>query len=51
MWAKFGTVECVAAPRRRTAGLVAAGIDQLIMPDSSPKDLVPKRKRAANLPH
>jgi predicted NBD/HSP70 family sugar kinase len=50
MWAKFGTVECVAAPRRRTAGLVAAGIDQLIMPDSSPKDLVPKRKRAANLP-
>ncbi len=34
MWAKFGSVECVAAPRRRTAGLVAMGIDRLIVPDS-----------------
>ena len=50
MWARFGDVECVAAPRRRTAGLVAMGIDRLIVPDSSPEDFVPKRKRAANLP-
>jgi predicted NBD/HSP70 family sugar kinase len=51
MWARFGDVECVAAPRRRTAGLVAMGIDRLIVPDSSPEDFVPKTKRAANLPH
>ena len=38
MWAKFGQVECVAAPRRRTAGLIAVGIDRLIVPDSHPKD-------------
>lgn len=34
MWAKFGTVECLPAPRCRMAGLVAIGIDQLIVPDS-----------------
>lgn len=34
MWAKFGSVDCVAAPRRRAAGLVAIGIDRLIVPDS-----------------
>jgi len=34
MWAKFGRVECVAAPRRRTAGLIAVGLDRLIVPDS-----------------
>jgi hypothetical protein len=33
MWARFGDVECVSAPRRRTAGLVAVGIDRLIVPD------------------
>jgi predicted NBD/HSP70 family sugar kinase len=37
MWAKFGRVECVAAPRRRTAGLIAVGIDRLIVPDSAAK--------------
>jgi predicted NBD/HSP70 family sugar kinase len=37
MWAKFGEVECVAAPRRRTAGLIAVGIDRLIVPDSHSK--------------
>jgi predicted NBD/HSP70 family sugar kinase len=37
MWAKFGRVECAAAPRRRTAGLVAVGIDRLIVPDSAAK--------------
>jgi predicted NBD/HSP70 family sugar kinase len=34
MWAKFGSVDCVAAPRCRSAGLVAIGIDRLIVPDS-----------------
>jgi N-acetylglucosamine repressor len=34
MWAKFGRVECVTAPRRRTAGMVAVGIDRLVVPDN-----------------
>lgn len=38
MWAKFGSVECVAASRRRTVGLVAFGIDQLIVPDTKEND-------------
>ena len=33
MWARFGQVECLSAPRRRTAGLVAVGIDRLVVPD------------------
>jgi len=37
MWAKFGEVECAAAPRRRTAGLVAIGIDRMVLPDTSAK--------------
>lgn len=38
MWARFGDVECVAAPRRRTAGLIAVGLDRMVVPDASPKD-------------
>jgi len=30
MWARFGKVTCVSAPRHRTAGLVAVGIDRLV---------------------
>ena len=30
MWARFGKVQCLSAPRRRTAGLVAVGIDRLV---------------------
>lgn len=32
MWARFGRVEVEAAPRRRAAGLVAVGIDRLVLP-------------------
>lgn len=32
MWARFGEVIVQAAPRRRTAGLVAAGLDRLVLP-------------------
>lgn len=32
IWARFGTVEVEAAPRRRSAGLVAVGIDRLVLP-------------------
>lgn len=35
MWAKFGQVECLAAPRRRTAGMVAVGIDRLVVPETT----------------
>ncbi|MEI8288425.1 MAG: ROK family protein [Verrucomicrobiota bacterium] len=45
MWAKFGTVECVAAPRRRTAGLVTIGIDRLVVPDSEENVFSPKISR------
>jgi predicted NBD/HSP70 family sugar kinase len=38
MWARFGKVECVSAPRRRTAGLVAVGIDRLVVPDRPEKE-------------
>ena len=32
MWARFGSLEVESAPRRRTAGLVAVGIDRLVLP-------------------
>jgi predicted NBD/HSP70 family sugar kinase len=35
LWARFGRVECVAAPRRRASGLVAIGVDRLIVPELS----------------
>jgi predicted NBD/HSP70 family sugar kinase len=35
MWARFGKIEVEAAPRRRTAGLVAVGIDRLVLPMAS----------------
>lgn len=34
MWARFGSVVCEVAPRRRNAGLVAAGIDRFVVPVS-----------------
>ena len=45
MWAKFGSVECVAAPRRRTAGLVAIGIDRLVVPDAKENEFSPQISR------
>lgn len=32
LWARFGEMKVEAAPRRRVAGLVAAGLDQLVIP-------------------
>jgi predicted NBD/HSP70 family sugar kinase len=32
LWARLGRVEVVSAPRRRTAGLVSAGIERLVLP-------------------
>lgn len=34
MWARFGKIECASATRRRMAGLVAVGIDRLVIPIS-----------------
>lgn len=35
LWARFGELKIEKAPRRRKAGLVAAGIDRLIVPDEA----------------
>jgi len=35
MWARFGDVACVGAPRCRAAGLVAIGLDRLVVPETS----------------
>ena len=35
LWARFGELRVEKAPRRRKAGLVAAGIDRLIVPDDA----------------
>lgn len=32
LWGRFGDVVCTSAPHRRIAGLVAAGIDRLLVP-------------------
>jgi predicted NBD/HSP70 family sugar kinase len=32
MWGRFGAVLCQSVPRRRAAGLVAVGIDRLVLP-------------------
>lgn len=58
MWARFGRVECVSAPRRRTAGMVAVGLDRLVVPDgiqriiSGPESVPPGRAaRLADTKH
>jgi predicted NBD/HSP70 family sugar kinase len=32
MWGRFGEISCQIAPHRRAAGLVAAGLDRLVLP-------------------
>ncbi|HTL16001.1 MAG TPA: ROK family protein [Patescibacteria group bacterium] len=32
MWGRFGEILCQVAPHRRAAGLVAAGVDRLVLP-------------------
>jgi len=43
MWARFGKVECLSAPRRRLAGLLAVGIDQLVVPEQTEKPNFPRK--------
>jgi predicted NBD/HSP70 family sugar kinase len=47
LWARFGSVECIPAPRRRTAGLVAVGIDRLVVPDKPANHLAARQKSPA----
>jgi predicted NBD/HSP70 family sugar kinase len=47
MWARFGQVECLSAPRRRAAGLVAVGIDRLVVPDQPENHFAAHKKSAA----
>lgn len=49
MWARFGRVECISAPRRRTAGMVAVGIDRLVVPDAKEKHLLPGKSPSAKI--
>jgi predicted NBD/HSP70 family sugar kinase len=37
LWARFGEVAVEFAPRRRTAGLVAVGLDRLVVPMAEPE--------------
>lgn len=52
MWARFGSIECVGAPRSRAAGLVAIGIDRLVVPETKDEmdlKLSPGKSSALNL--
>lgn len=50
MWARFGQVKCAGAPRRRTAGLVAVGIDRLVSsPDAPARPLAETRRLLPSL--
>jgi predicted NBD/HSP70 family sugar kinase len=49
MWARFGEVRCQSAPHRRAAGLVAAGIDRIVLPaddDSGALSAPPRTRRS-----
>lgn len=48
LWARFGEVTCHSAPHRRAAGLVAVGLDRLILPaDEEPGVFIaPTSKRS-----
>ncbi len=50
MWARFGSVECTNAPRRRSAGLVAAGLDRLVFPaEENGKSVHPSNRTSPEL--
>lgn len=49
MWARFGNIECAGAQRSRAAGLVAMGIDRLVVPETNGEtdSTVSRGKKAA----
>ncbi len=48
LWGRFGQVDCVMAPRRRTVGLVAAAIDRLVVPLAEEDGRASHRQRAGD---
>ena len=50
VWARFGKVECQSAPRRRIAGLVASGIDRLVV-SMAEQNSGPQPMASLSLPH
>jgi predicted NBD/HSP70 family sugar kinase len=44
LWARFGDVVCLSAPRRRAAGLVITGIDRLVLPSNRKQGLILQSK-------
>lgn len=52
MWGRFGEVACQIAPRRRAAGLVAAGLDRLVFPHLEDPAIpaAPRTRRRPNPP-
>lgn len=46
LWARFGELKIEKAPQRRKAGLVAAGIDRLIVPDEVSENAIVQRLKA-----
>lgn len=40
MWGRFGQVACQGAPHRRAAGLVASGLDRIVLPAGEEKGLI-----------
>jgi predicted NBD/HSP70 family sugar kinase len=45
LWGRFGQVACQSAPHRRAAGLVAAGIDRLVLPAGAGRGVTPPLTR------
>jgi predicted NBD/HSP70 family sugar kinase len=49
MWGRFGEIFCQTAPHRRAAGLVAAGLDRLVLPtDDETGAIFPAANAAPN---
>lgn len=48
MWGRFGEIICQTAPHRRAAGLVAAGIDRLVLPSAEDAGALLPKPRAAS---
>jgi predicted NBD/HSP70 family sugar kinase len=47
MWGRFGEIIVQTAPHRRAAGLVAAGIDRLVLPDGDSRAMLPSPAAAS----
>ena len=48
MWGRFGEISCQTAPQRRAAGLVAAGIDRIVLPTDDDSGAITHHADAAS---